>query len=182
MAVQRVERLLTKVTKALNAAQIPYAIVGGNAVAAWVATIDEGAVRATKDVDLLARREDLDRISDILVKRGLDRIDVLGVTMFVDRRKPSPKTGVHIVFARERVRAHYSHPAPDATESVRAKAGYFVVDLPALLSMKLQSNRRVDQVHVEDLLRIGLVTSAVARKLPADLRKRLSHIRDTMED
>ena len=38
---------------ALNQAGIPYAVVGGNAVASWVATVDAGAVRNTRDVDLL---------------------------------------------------------------------------------------------------------------------------------
>ena len=59
LAVNRVERLLRKVAGALDAAGVPYAVVGGNAVAAWVMTVDEGAVRATKDVDILLRRADL---------------------------------------------------------------------------------------------------------------------------
>jgi hypothetical protein len=42
------ERLL-RATAALNQAGIDYAVVGGNAVACWVATIDEGAVRTTRD-------------------------------------------------------------------------------------------------------------------------------------
>ena len=66
MAVDRVERLLRKVARALNEAGVTYALVGGNAVAAWVATVDEGAVRATKDVDLLVRRRDMSAISAAL--------------------------------------------------------------------------------------------------------------------
>lgn len=49
MAVERVEQLLRDVTTALDASGIRYAVVGGTAVAAWVAHIDAGAVRATKD-------------------------------------------------------------------------------------------------------------------------------------
>lgn len=66
MAVDRVERLLRKTADALNNAGIPYAIVGGNAVAIWVGTVDPEAVRTTKDVDLLVNRADLDRITDAL--------------------------------------------------------------------------------------------------------------------
>ena len=63
MAVDRVERRLRRVAAALDAASIPYALVGGNAVASWVARVDPSATRATKDVDLLVRRADLDRIT-----------------------------------------------------------------------------------------------------------------------
>src|SRR3954449_10253060 len=59
-AVERVRDRLKRATAALEAAGVPYAVVGGNAVAAWVATIDPAAVRNTQDVDILLRREDLD--------------------------------------------------------------------------------------------------------------------------
>lgn len=42
-AVAKVRERLLRATSALNAAGIPYAVVGGNAVASWVATVDEGA-------------------------------------------------------------------------------------------------------------------------------------------
>ena len=38
----------------------PYALVGGQAVALWVATKDPAAVRTTKDVDILLRRQEMD--------------------------------------------------------------------------------------------------------------------------
>src|SRR5690606_32409782 len=50
MAVERVERRLRLVAGALDAAGIPYAVIGGNAVAAWVGRVDPGATRATRDV------------------------------------------------------------------------------------------------------------------------------------
>ena len=58
-AVQKVEDRLLRSTAALDAAKIPYAVIGGNAIAAWVSSVDPGAVRNTKDVDLLVRRADL---------------------------------------------------------------------------------------------------------------------------
>jgi hypothetical protein len=181
MAVDRVEKLLRKVGKALDKARIPYAVIGGNAVAAWVATVDDGAVRATKDVDILVRRGDLPSITEALRPAGLVPIEVLGVTIFVDRRRPNPRTGVHLVFANEHIRPHYTHPAPDPESAVRSQAGFLIVDLPALVRMKLQSFRRVDQVHIEDLLRIGLLHESLINELPADLRERLQHIQATME-
>ncbi|MEE9295486.1 MAG: hypothetical protein V3W34_11065 [Phycisphaerae bacterium] len=181
MAVERVEKLLRKVSKALDQARIPYAVIGGNAVAAWVATVDEGAVRATKDVDILVRREDLEAITAACRSVGLMPAEVLGVTMFLDRRRPNPKTGVHIVFANERIRPHYAHPAPDPKQATRAASGFLVLDLPPLMTMKLQSFRDIDHVHVRDMLSIGLIDEGLIRKLPADLRQRLQEIQDTPE-
>lgn len=73
MAVDRVERRLRRVTAALDQAGIPYAVIGGNAVAAWVGRVDPGATRATKDVDLLVRKEDADRITKVMTDLGFTR-------------------------------------------------------------------------------------------------------------
>ena len=181
MAVNRVEKLLRKVSKALDNANIPYAVIGGNAVAAWVATVDEGAVRATKDVDVLVRRNDLAAITDALRPASLLPVEVLGVVMFVDRRRPNPKTGVHLVFANEPIRAHYAHPAPDPRSAVRSATGYLVVSLPALVHMKLQSFRDIDRVHIRDLLSVGLLDAALIERLPDDLLRRLREIQATVE-
>ena len=57
-AVAKVRERLLRATAALNEIAIPYAVVGGNAVASWVATVDEAAVRNTQDVDIMIRRAD----------------------------------------------------------------------------------------------------------------------------
>src|SRR5438105_4891470 len=62
-AVAKVRERLLRATQALNQAGIPYAVAGGNAVASWVATVDEGAVRNTRVVDLLVRRDDLPAVT-----------------------------------------------------------------------------------------------------------------------
>ena len=176
MAVDRVSRLLEKVTTALGQAGVPYAVVGGNAVAAWVATVDPESIRTTKDVDLLTRREHLPAMADALRKVGLNRVEVLGVVMFVDRKRPSPKSGVHIVIANERIRPHYSHPAPDLDCATRSTSGYSVIDLPSLVAMKLQSFRPIDQAHIVDLKGVGLITSELIAGLPEDLRAKMAQI------
>lgn len=47
-ALENVRRRLLRAAAALDAAQVPYAVVGGNAVAAWVSRVDEAAVRNTR--------------------------------------------------------------------------------------------------------------------------------------
>jgi hypothetical protein len=58
-AVNRVEQRLLEVTRALDDAGIPYAVIGGKAVASWVEAAMAGAARATKDVDIRLHRADL---------------------------------------------------------------------------------------------------------------------------
>jgi hypothetical protein len=45
MAAEKVKERLRRATRALDAGGVPYAVVGGNAVAEWVARVDEDAVR-----------------------------------------------------------------------------------------------------------------------------------------
>jgi len=52
-AVERVRERLCRAVAALEAAEVPYAVAGGHAVAAWVSRVDEAAVRNTQDVDIL---------------------------------------------------------------------------------------------------------------------------------
>ena len=59
-AVEAVRERALRATAALKAAQIPCAVAGGNAVAAWVARVDRAAVRNTQDVHILVRRADFD--------------------------------------------------------------------------------------------------------------------------
>ncbi len=182
MAMDRVARLLKRVTETLNKATIPYAVVGGNAVAAWVASVDPEAIRATKHVDLLTRREDLTSVAQAMNGIGFDMVEVLGVVMFVDREKPSPKSGVHLLFTNEKVRAHYNHPTPDLTSVVKSKSGYPVIDLPELVAMKLQSYRPVDQTHIIDMLGVNLITDEIVAGLPDDLRERFFEVRRIDEE
>jgi hypothetical protein len=110
--LDRMERAVAKLcdrllwaTAALNSAGIPYAGVGGRAVGSWVTTVDEGAIRNRRDVDLLVQRENLTVISAALERAGLVREGVLHVTMFRDGPNAKPSESIHLLFAGEEVRA-----------------------------------------------------------------------------
>src|SRR5216683_4597301 len=113
MAAERVKERLRRATKALDETGVPYAVVGGNAVAEWVARADEGAVRNTRDVDLLIRRADLPAARAALEAAGFVYNQVLDVDMFIDGPQGRPSGGVHILFAGEKVRPEYEHASPD---------------------------------------------------------------------
>ena len=65
-AVEKVRERMLRAATALKAAGIPYAVAGGNAVAAWVARVDEATVRNTPDVDILLRLKDQVHIQDFI--------------------------------------------------------------------------------------------------------------------
>ena len=56
MVLDEVTDRLQRIVGAFEAAGVEYALVGGQAVALWVATKDPSAVRTTKDVDILPAR------------------------------------------------------------------------------------------------------------------------------
>src|SRR5262245_64772771 len=77
-AVEKVQLRLHQAVQALESHNVPYAVIGGNCVAAWVAKIDAGAVRTTRDVDILIRREDLERAKTAMNAAGFDYANVTG--------------------------------------------------------------------------------------------------------
>ncbi len=176
MAIQDVTNRLNRIVQALNDAQIPYALAGGNAVAIWVATKDPAAVRTTKDVDLLLRREDLPKARAAALAADMDYFEVLGVGMFLDRQDPNPRHAVHLLWAGERVRPEYPLPSPTIDERQILDAGISVVSLPGLVRMKLMSNRDQDRVHLRDMIDTELVGRDLLIGLPEELSRRLDDL------
>lgn len=158
-----------------------YAVIGGNAVAAWVATVDPSAVRNTQDVDILLRRADLEAAERALAPAGFRRWNVSDAEMFLDGPDAGPKDAVHVIFAGEKVRPASLVPAPDVGESSKPQ-DFRLVALEALVRMKLTSFRRKDQVHLLDMLEVGLIDRAWPSRFPADLAARLQLLIDTPEE
>src|SRR6266567_1468633 len=177
MAAEKVKERLRRATKALDDAGVPYAIAGGNAVAEWVGRADEGAVRNTRDVDLLVRRIDLPAVRTALEAAGFVYCQLLDVDMFIDGPQGRPSEAVHILFAGEKVRPDYEHASPDLDESERA-AEFQVAKLEALVRMKLIANRRKDQVHLLDLIGVGLIDATWPARFPPPLGERLQQLLD----
>jgi hypothetical protein len=177
-AVAKVRERLLRATSALNQIGVPYAVVGGNAVASWVATIDEGAVRNTRDVDLLVRRVDLPAVTSALEQAGFVAGELLDVVMFRDGPEGKPSEAVHLLFAGEKTRPDHLLPAPEIV-TVDNPENFRVITLDSLIEMKLMSNRRKDQVHILDLIGVGLVDGSWLAKLPPELAARLKQLLDT---
>lgn len=179
-AVEKVRERLERACRALEESQVPYAVIGGHAVAAWVATIDDGAVRNTRDVDLLLREEDLSRAADALLRVGFHRDAVMGITVFLDGPDGKPSQGIHVLLAGRKVRESYATPAPD-TDEVMLINGKRIVDLSELVGMKLNSYRRKDQTHLLDLIGVGLISKSWPARFPPPLAERLQTLLDDPE-
>ena len=150
-AVQAVRDRALRATAALEKSGIPYAVAGGNAVAAWVSRVDRAAVRNTQDVDILVR--------------------------FLDGPQGSPRDAVHLLFANEKVRDTHPLPTADVTERVEAD-DYAIVDLEALVRMKLNSFRDKDRTHLRDLISLGLVDVSWLPRLVPEHATRLQQLLD----
>ena len=172
-AVEKVQRRLERAAAALDADGLPYAVADGNAVAAWVATVDESATRTTQDVDMLIERRSLDQIRDCLSRAGFVHRHVAGVDMFLDGPEAKVRDAIQVLFASERVQPDYLHAAPDISEGLRSAAGFRILTLTALVRMKLTSFRDKDRVHLRDLHEVGLLDDELISGLPPDLRSRL---------
>jgi hypothetical protein len=65
---------------------------------------------------------------------------------------------------------------PDVDEVTREREGFALLELPALVRMKLTSLRDIDRVHIADLLSVGLIDDRLRVGLPRDLQERLATI------
>lgn len=179
-AVERVRERLLRATAALTAAGVAYAVAGGNAVAAWVARVDEAAVRNTRGVDILLRRADLPEAITALEGVGFVYRRAAGIDIFLDGTDAKARDAVHIVFANEKVREHEILPNPDVTDSELAD-NYRILSLEALVGIKLTAFRDKDRTHLRDLLDVGLIDGSWPARYPAELGARLQHLIDTPE-
>jgi hypothetical protein len=164
---QMAQKSLLKVSATLRKARVPYAVVGGNAVALWVSRVDESAVRSTHNIDILLRREDFDAARAAICAAGF--------LVLIDSQTSKARDAVHIVFANEKVRPEEPLANPDVSES--EDGGLFqVIGLEALARIKLTAWRDKDRTHLRDLIDVGLIDSTWPNRLPPILADRLRQL------
>ena len=119
---------------------MPYAIVGRNAGAPLRFRGGyEAAVRADQDVDVLLRRSDLEAAKRALGKAGFVHTEVLGVDVFLDGQ-----------IRMSRIQS-------------RGKVSGSVVGV--LVQIKLTAFRRKDQVHLLDMIDVGIIDASWPARL-----------------
>jgi hypothetical protein len=177
MAAEKVKERLSRATRALDAAGVPYAVAGDNAVAEWVARVDQDAVRNTRDVDFLIRRPDFPAARACLEAVGLIYHELLDIDTFIDGPQGKRRGGIHLLYTGEKIRRDDDFTLPEIEESERA-VEFQVVNLEALLLMKLTSYRLNDKVHVLNMIGVGLLDATWPARFPAPLGDRLQQLLD----
>lgn len=185
--IEKVKARLRRATALLEAAGVPYAVIGGNAVAAWVSRVDDSVVRNTRDVDLLVRRSDMDAIATAMAGGGFIHrsVSILGgkgrIEMFLDGPGAKARDGVHLIFSGEKVNPESPEPSPDVADIDATHADFRLIDLDALITMKLTSYRDKDRVHLRDMMEIGMLDETWLPRVPISLRDRLQVLLDDPE-
>lgn len=184
--IEKVRKRLEKAVAALNRHQVPYAVVGGNAVAAWVSTVDPAAARNAKSAEFLLRREDMEAAKAALESAGFihRRVASLGkaaaMDVFLDGPEAKVRDAIHILWAGEKA-------VPDAIESTPELGlteigdGFNLIPLEDLVRMKLISFRDKDRMHLRDLASVGLIDESWPMLFSMPLAERLQVILDDPE-
>lgn len=184
--IENVRNRLERAAAALGGTGVDYAVIGGNAVAAWVSRVDESAVRNTRDVDILLRREDREAAFAAMEAAGFihRRVASLGKAAVMDVFLDGPDSGirdaVHVLWAGEKVLPDAPESTPHLNETVDG-GGFALIPLEDLVRMKLISFRDKDRMHLRDLVGVGLVDESWPARFPARLAERLQAILDDPE-
>jgi hypothetical protein len=152
-----VHQTMRRITKQLEKAKIPYAVVGGMAVFA------HGYRRTTDDLDLLLTREGFAAFRGLFVPKDYEAVsgrpkrftdpangvtfDILVTGLFPGAGKPGP----------------IAYPDPAAVSEIIEKIR--VVDLPTLIQLKLAARRFQDFADVVSLIRVHNLDETFQSKL-----------------
>ena len=175
--VEQLFKVVRRLAEALDPERIPYRIIGGLAVFLHVNERDPMAARMTRDVDVLVARRDLERISLAAQKHGFRFRHATGVDMLVDAERPRARSAVHLLFTGEKVRPEDVAAPPEFSPPVLTSEGVPLATVADLVTMKLTSYRLKDQVHIQDMDSVELITAEIEEQLGDTLRERLAQVR-----
>lgn len=174
-AVEKVNERLRKTVRIIEDARIPYAVIGGHAVRAWVAQVDEAAVRTTRDVDILIRQNDLPALVAAMTEAGFYYRQTTGLDMFVEEPDASARDAVHVLISGKVERT--GEPNPDVEPNTRT-SDFQTVELTTLVRMKLNAFRDKDRVHLRDMISLGMIDESWIPQYPENLGQRLKELLD----
>lgn len=177
-AVENVRNRLMRATRLLAEANVPYAVIGDHAAAAWTESIDPSAVRNPVDVELLIRRTDFLFVTGALEKGHFQHCRFDGIDLFFDGEDRILRNAVRVFFAHENPIPDAILPLPDVAESNISIAPFRVLSLHQTVRSFLISFRRKDRMHLRDFIDIGLVDSTWPARFPPELGSRLQSLLD----
>jgi hypothetical protein len=168
-----------RIVKLLREADVTFELIGGMAVNVHLLAAGERSrTFVTRDIDLLVRRSELDEIVRAVDTGGYKARKIVGGYMLI-RPDQKPAEAVHMVFSGEKSKSTQPvvHPEVRPEEKQAFDMSVPVAPLPDLVTMKLNSLRAKDLVHLQILDEAGLIGSEIVDELPAVLRERLNEAR-----
>lgn len=160
------------VTTELNNSEIPYSIIGGNAVNALLTHFSDSYGVSTRDLNVLLRRNDINSVEKVLGEQGFRRRRTIMGDVFLDPNSNKVEDAVHILVALEKVKLSDSVVTPDVDEYITIDNIRYA-NVNALVRMKLTAYRNKDKGHIDLLIEQGIVTLEEIALLPATLGARL---------
>jgi hypothetical protein len=158
----RVHKTMRRCVKNLEKAGIPYALLGGMAVNL------HGHRRTTNDVDVLLTAEGLAEFRKRFVPKGYE------ATPGRPRRFTDRKDQVHVDFLVTGRFPGNGQPGPIAFPDPAAvrvlREGFQVIDLTALIELKLAARRHQDFADVVSMVRVHDLDEAFASRLHPSVR------------
>lgn len=156
-AQQRIYSRLSKIANILEDIKAEYAVIGGNAIIAWMRAKNMDS-RTTRDVDLMLRKEDLPVIQVALEKHGYEYIKSGSMSLFFDTTEGVERkveNCIHLVFSGQKIKAA-TVPELEYAEI----NGLKVATISALVKMKVAASRLKDGEHLQDLIEAGYTTKS----------------------
>lgn len=164
---------LSALRRLLASAGVPHALVGG------VAVIHHGYVRSTRDLDLLIERDGITALLPFLERHDFER------SARNRLRHRTSGVDVDLLFAGDPRPRPGAPPYPSPRDLGRSPRESDVVDLPALIELKLVAGRHQDLADVVALLKpLGEPEYlALESALRVELRRSLLPLRrDALEE
>ncbi len=122
--------VLHRISAPLVRAGVEHELEGGLAVLVHVEEADPEHAMLTRDVDLLIRREDLDRVVEAASHHGFRFRPAAGLDMLCHGIGDKARNAVRLLFAGERVRETQSRPNPQIAPELKQVHGEPVRVIP----------------------------------------------------
>lgn len=154
-AQQHIYNRLSKIADIFSDIKAEYAVIGGNAIIAWMRARKMDS-RTTRDVDLMLRKEDLPEIRDALEKQGYEFIKTGGMSLFFDTTEGvdrNVENCIHLVFCGQKIK-NSTIPELEYHEF----GGMKVATIENLVKMKVAAMRPKDFEHLQNLIDAGYTT------------------------
>jgi hypothetical protein len=148
---------------AMCEAGFQYRVVGGMASLLHVRDHRPGRERVTPGIDVLVEAPAFEAVSI--------------ATLSVRQQSLASAIPVGLLVAGQRVHADDIEPLPELGEPILSAEGFMLASVADLVRMKLVAFRPVDQLHIQDMNRVRLITPAIVANLSDLLRERLEEVR-----